>query len=283
MRRVTCLPTLEKQRARHFVNAVEAFADECTSAEPGELLNRLRQVKKTLRRTGLDNALNDGTAAEAFALVRELAGRTLTRRHYPCQLMGGWLILNGMLAEMDTGEGKTLTATLPAAIAAMAGIPVHVITTSDYLARRDAENLAPLYRVLGLSVGVVTDDMQTPAERRAAYACDITYTTNKQIGFDYLRDRAGGHTRSRLDRLLQRCGETMQQPVLRGLCFGIIDEADSVLIDEATTPLILARAVKNSPAPEHYGVALACAARLQQGRDYTQHDRRIDLTPHGRE
>ena len=130
----------------------------------------------------------DDLVARAFALVREVAERTLGERHFDVQLVGGRVLLGGMVAEMETGEGKTLTATLAACTAALAGIPVHVITVNDYLARRDAEWMGPVYRGLGLTVGVVVHGMEH-ADRRAAYASDVTYVTNKEVAFDYLRDR----------------------------------------------------------------------------------------------
>jgi preprotein translocase subunit SecA len=153
-------------------------------------------LRPDLRREGFA----DESVARAFALVREAAARTLGQRHFDVQLMGGWVLLHGMVAEMDTGEGKTLTATLPACTAALAGLPVHVVTVNDYLAARDAETMAPLYRLLGLSVGTVVSQMDS-ADRRSAYACDVTYCTNKQLVFDYLWDRItleGFSSRTRL-------------------------------------------------------------------------------------
>jgi preprotein translocase subunit SecA len=142
------------------------------------------ELKRQLRRTGFQIEI----AGRTFALVREVAHRKVAQRHFDVQLMGGWGLLQGKLVEMATGEGKTLTATLPACTAALAGVPVHVITVNDYLAKRDAEDMGPIYTFLGLSVGVVTQEM-SPDQRRAAYACDITYCTNKDLAFDYLRDR----------------------------------------------------------------------------------------------
>jgi len=209
--------------------------------------------------------------AQTFALIREYAGRTLGMQHFDCQLMGGWVIFHGMLAEMNTGEGKTLTASLPAATAALAGIPVHVVTVNDYLATRDAELMRPLYEALGLSVGIITEEA-TPAERKTAYRCDITYCTNKQLTFDYLKDRlvlGRGNGRiqlqvDRLDRDNSRHGELL----LRGLCFAIVDEADSVLIDEARTPLILSRAGDGKEEKQIFDDGLMIAAQLREGQDY---------------
>ncbi len=214
---------------------------------------------------------SEALIAHAFALVREKSGRVLGMRHFDCQLFGGWVIFHGMLAEMQTGEGKTLTASLPAATAALAGIPVHVVTVNDYLAERDARLMQPLYASLGLSVGVITE-RSSPAERRAAYAADITYCTNKQLTFDYLKDRlvlGRGNGRiqlqvDRLDRANARHGELL----LRGLCFAIVDEADSVLIDEARTPLILSRQADGKEEKEIFTDGLMIAAQLRPGKDF---------------
>jgi len=162
-------------------------------AEEGRTLSGLRddqlrkevvQLRERLRLEGFSNEL----VFRSFALVREVAHRTIGQRHYDVQVLGGWVLLNGCVAEMATGEGKTLTATLAAATAALAGVPVHLITVNDYLTARDAEEMGPIYQMLGLTVGVITHE-QSPVARRAAYACDVTYCTNKELVFDYLRDR----------------------------------------------------------------------------------------------
>jgi len=186
-------------------------------------------LRARLRRDGFCVA----AVAEAFALVREAGRRTLGLRHYDVQLAGGYAMLNGMVAEMDTGEGKTLTATLAATTAALAGIPVHVVTVNDYLAQRDTQNMGPLYRALGLTVGTIVHELQPP-QRKAAYDCDITYTSNKEIAFDYLRDRiALGIRPSSIAIKLRRVQGKQQGEgiVMRGLHFAIVDEADSVLVD----------------------------------------------------
>ncbi len=209
--------------------------------------------------------------ARSFALIREVSGRTLGMHHFDCQLMGGWVIFHGMLAEMCTGEGKTLTASLPAATAALSGIPVHVVTVNDYLAARDADLMRPLYTALDLSVGVITEGAD-PAQRRAAYACDITYCTNKQLVFDYLKDRlvlgrGSGRIQLQVDRL-DRENSRHNELLLRGLCFAIVDEADSVLIDEARTPLILSRTGDGKAEKQIYVDGLMIASRLCEGQDY---------------
>src|ERR1700682_2715064 len=159
----------------------------------------------------------------AFALVREAGRRFLNMRHFDVQLIGGIVLHEGKIPEMKTGEGKTLVATLPAVLNALAGRGVHIVTVNDYLARRDAEWMSPLYRALGLSVGVIVHDLDDD-QRRAAYGADITYGTNNEFGFDYLRDN--------MKYDLANC-------VQRGHHCAIVDEVDSILIDEARTPLII--------------------------------------------
>ncbi|WP_150288463.1 prepilin peptidase [Rhabdaerophilum calidifontis] len=227
-------------------------------------------------------------AGEAFALVREASGRVLGKRHHDVQLIGGYALLRGMLAEMNTGEGKTLTGTLAAISAALAGIPVHVVSVNDYLVRRDAEALGPLYAFFGLRVGIVVHG-QSPAERRAAYACDVTYCSNKELAFDYLRDRLAlgrtrGANRARLAALAGGEAAEAALPVMRGLHFAIIDEADSVLVDEARTPLILSRNLSSEEEARLYAEALALAGALREPEEYRLHraERRIELTPAGK-
>jgi len=242
----------------------------------------LGEQRMRLRRSGLvESAFPRG-----FALVREAARRTLGTPHYGVQLCGGRVMALGGLAEMETGEGKTLTATLPAALAALAGIPVHVITANDYLVERDAEAMMPLYSRLGLRVGTIVESEPERAVRRAAYACDITYVTNKQVAFDYLRDSIVGASDQRLARRLGLEGgvpsDDDSQPVLRGLCFGVVDEADSVLIDDACTPLILSRP-SASEDEETVRQALALATQLRRDTDYRVDRRRgvVELTAEG--
>jgi preprotein translocase subunit SecA len=188
---------------------------------------------------------------------------------------------------METGEGKTLTATLPATTAALAGIPVHIITVNDYLAERDAEHMGPLYAALGLSVGVVRQGMD-PDARRAAYACDVTYCTNKEVAFDYLKDRIVMWDRPTPMRLqLERLygpDSRANRLLMRGLCFGIVDEADSVLIDEARTPLIISADPRKSSGQNVYGLALGAAAGLTAGRDYylSESERIVEVNERGK-
>ncbi|MDX2494933.1 MAG: prepilin peptidase [Desulfuromusa sp.] len=232
---------------------------------------QLDQLLLQLRRNLRSQGLTDQLCIHSFALIRELASRTLQQRHYDVQLIGGWVMLHGQLAEMETGEGKTLAATLAAATAALAGIPVHVITVNEYLVKRDAASMGPLYRALGLTVGAVTNEMP-PEQRREGYACDITYCSNKQVAFDYLRDRLLlGNERSQLRLQLESAytdNNRIGQFLLRGLCFAIVDEADSVLIDEARTPLILTRNVDSSAEHIVYRQALELARQLERNGDF---------------
>jgi len=224
-------------------------------------------LRKQLFYSGWSNTL----AIQAFAVVREMSDRVLGMRHYDAQLLAGWVMHNGQLAEMQTGEGKTLTATLPASVAAFSGVPVHIVTANDYLATRDAELMRPLYDALGLTVGVVDEAMNFNA-RQAAYACDITYCSNKQICFDYLRDRVErGLSSSQLHLNIERLyDERSNKLMLRGLCFAIVDEADSVLIDDASTPLILSREIMNDKVNHAiFRQALSLADQLLVEEDYS--------------
>ena len=246
----------------------------------------LRGCIPYLRRLLAQDGFSEEVVAQCFAVIREAASRTLDRRHYDVQLMGGWVLLQGMVAEMQTGEGKTLVATLPACTAALAGLPVHVVTVNDYLAERDAETSAPLYEFLGLSVGHVISSMEKP-DRQAAYRCDITYCTNSQLVFDYLWDRItleGRDDRRRL-QLEKLAGEPDRRDelLLRGLHFAIVDEADSVLVDEARTPLIISQKTNDKLEEEIYRTAVELARELERGRDFEidEKNRQVDWLPEG--
>ena len=219
------------------------------------------ELRLLLRREGL----RPGIIARAFSLVREVARRTMGQRHYDVQIIGGWVLLSGMLAEMETGEGKTLTATLPACTMALAGWPVHIVTVNDYLAKRDASLMRPIYEALGLRVGLIVPGME-PKARRDAYAADVTYCTNKELVFDYLKDRlALGGQSGRLQLTLERLYRDqprIDQLVLRGLYYAIVDEADSVLVDEARTPLIIAGQESTKEQQDLYREALALSKQL---------------------
>jgi preprotein translocase subunit SecA len=279
-----------RQRLRSRGRGFEAFIARVNAASSGldglsdqELNWRTRELRRRMYSEGLKDAL----VAEAFALVREVAGRRLGMRHYDVQLFGGRVMLEGMIAEMETGEGKTMTATLPACAAALAGIPVHVVTVNDFLVTRDAEWMGPIYRAFGLSVGTIVEGMGLE-ERRKAYACDITYCSNKQLAFDYLKDRLllGQENRP---LHLQIEGLHKERPrssrlLLRGLCFAIVDEADSVLIDEARTPLIISNKGDNRQEETYYREAIVIARQLESPRDFTirARDRQIELTDFGK-
>jgi preprotein translocase subunit SecA len=244
--------------------------------------NAVTELRGRLLREGANEAL----VARAFALVREAAWRTLGQRHYDAQLVGGRILLGGMVAEMETGEGKTLTATLPACTFALLGIPVHVVTVNDYLAGRDAGWMGPIYRMLGLNVGVIVHGLD-PDARRRAYASDVTYCSNKELVFDYLRDRMAQGARPTMIHLkLQRLYdlEPRSRAVVRGLYCAIVDEADSVLVDEARTPLIISGHGGAVPQREIYQTALYLAGQLALERDFTidREERTIRLTERGR-
>jgi len=259
-----------KARRAEFVRAV----DHHGAALRGRSDAKIRAHVQGLRHRFAVRGLADELLAPAFALVREVARRTLGMAHYDVQILGGWVMAQGMLAEMDTGEGKTLTATLPAATAALAGIPVHVVSVNDYLVERDAQEMRPVYEALGLSVGTVIEREPEAPARRAAYACDITYATAKLIAFDYLRDGLErGHRRQASVRLgdLDRTQAAGNGLLLRGLCFAIVDEADSVLVDEARTPLILSGSTGSAGSAEQaktYRTALRLAGQLEEGIHY---------------
>src|ERR1700680_4823978 len=209
----------ELKRLRPIVADVNAF-EPATSALSDE---QLRGKTAEFRQRVANGDTLDELLPEAFAVVREAGRRVLNMRHFDVQLIGGAVLHKGRIAEMKTGEGKTLVATLPAYLNALEGKGVHLVTVNDYLARRDAAWMGPIYRLLGLSVGVIVHDLSDD-ERRAAYGCDLTYGTNNEFGFDYLRDN--------MKFELKDC-------VQRGHYYAIVDEVDSILIDEARTPLII--------------------------------------------
>jgi preprotein translocase subunit SecA len=267
-----------------ITRGIHHFNQQLEGLDTVDLADKTNNLRRQLHQQGLTNDL----IRQAFALVRETAGRTINMRHFDCQLMGGWIMIHGGFAEMETGEGKTLTATLAAATAALAGIPVHIITVNDYLVTRDAGQMGPIYQALGLSVGTVTSSMDSAA-RRSGYACDITYCTNKQLAFDYLRDRILlGNDQGRLRLQLEQLHDDNARShrlFLRGLCFAIIDEADSVLIDEARTPLIISRQRDSAEEEQTYLQAMEFAKSLEKGVDFTvtREEHRVHLLERGSE
>lgn len=276
------LPRLHQARLKRIVSAVNRAGPALAAMDDAGLRKAARTLRLRLRRLGF----RDDVVADSFALVREVAEREVGLRHYDVQLQGGYGLLKGMAVEMDTGEGKTLTATLAAGTAALAGVPVHIVTVNDYLAARDAETMGPVYRALGLKVGTIVHGI-APPERRAAYACDVTYAGNKEIAFDYLRDRLAlgrraQNLRLKLERLQGR-GERLDRVVMRGLHFAIVDEADSVLIDEARTPLIISGETDASDEREWAEASMRLSDELAPDSDYRvlKDERRIELTDAG--
>ncbi|MGF1470501.1 MAG: preprotein translocase subunit SecA [Rubrobacteraceae bacterium] len=241
-RQVEAVTALEPQ--------VEKLSDEQLRAMTDEFRGRLENGET------LEDILD-----EAFAVVREVSKRTLGMRPFDVQVMGGIVLHGGNIAEMKTGEGKTLAATMPVYLNALSGKGAHVVTVNDYLARRDAEWMGPIYEFLGLTVGVVQDGLDFE-ERRVAYNADITYGTNAQFGFDYLRDNLS---------------TSMEQLVQRDLNFAIVDEVDSILVDEARTPLIIS-GVPESAADVYYRFA-AIVPRLKAGEDYEVDEKKRQVAP----
>ena len=228
-----------------IVEKVESYRDSMMALSDEELRNKTKEYKKRYA----DGETLDDLLPEAYATVREAGRRVLGMEHYRVQIIGGIILHQGRIAEMKTGEGKTLVSTLPAYLNALAGKGVHVVTVNDYLAKRDAEWMGAIHEFLGLTVGVVLNDMEK-AERRAAYNCDITYVTNNELGFDYLRD----------NMVIYK-----EQLVLRDLYFAIIDEVDSVLIDEARTPLIISG--QSGKSTKLYEVCDILANQMKRGED----------------
>lgn len=233
----------ELKRIYPIVDRIEAFGPDMEALTDDELREKTREFKKRL---GEGETLDD-ILPEAYAVVREAAYRSLGMRHYRVQLIGGIILHQGRIAEMKTGEGKTLVSTLPAYLNALEGKGVHIVTVNDYLAKRDAEWMGKVHEFLGLTVGVVLNGMDN-TERRAAYNCDITYVTNNELGFDYLRD----------NMVIYK-----EQLVQRGLHFAIIDEVDSVLIDEARTPLIISG--QSGKSTRLYELCDVLAKQLERG------------------
>ncbi len=239
---------------------INGYADEYAALSDEDLANKTNIFKERLA----DGETLDDILPEAFATVREASTRLLGMRHFDVQLMGGAVLHQGRIAEMKTGEGKTLVATLPVYLNALTGKGVHVITVNDYLATRDAEQLSPLYEFLGLSVGLIVHGL-TYEERREAYNCDVTYGTNNEFGFDYLRDNMVMH---------------VENMVQRPLNYAIVDEVDSILIDEARTPLIISGPV--AKAKDLY-TPMAQVVRKLREEDYTFDEKlkTVSLTDEG--
>ncbi|MFP3944029.1 MAG: DEAD/DEAH box helicase, partial [Alphaproteobacteria bacterium] len=247
---------------RGRVEAINGLEAEIEALSDGELKARTDVFKERLAQgDSLDDIL-----VEAFATVREAAKRTLGQRHFDVQLIGGMVLHEGMIAEMKTGEGKTLVATLAVYLNALTGRGVHVVTVNDYLAKRDAEWMGQIYRFLGLKVGCIVHGL-SDAQRREAYAADVTYGTNNEYGFDYLRD----NMKYSLDEMVQR-----------GHAYAIVDEVDSILIDEARTPLIISGPTEDQT--EFYRVIDTLIPRLEEDHyEIDEKQRTVVLTEEGNE
>ncbi len=237
----------EVKKLNKVVDYINSLEPEVAKLSDEELQAKTPEFKERLANgESLDDIL-----PEAFAVVREASKRVLNMRHFDVQLIGGMVLHSGRIAEMRTGEGKTLVATAPAYLNALAGNGVHVITVNDYLARRDSEWMGRLYGFLGLSTGLIVHGLSYE-EKKAAYAADITYGTNNEFGFDYLRD----------NMVMSK-----EQMVQRELNYAIIDEVDSILIDEARTPLIISG--QSDKATELYFVMSKLVPKLKKDDDYT--------------
>ncbi|MDF5725700.1 MAG: preprotein translocase subunit SecA [Rhizonema sp. PD37] len=234
------------KRYQHYITDINLFEEQVKALSDDELKGKTAEFKQRLSKgETLDDIL-----PEAFAVVRESGRRVLGLRHFDVQMLGGVILHTGQIAEMKTGEGKTLVATLPSYLNALTGKGVHVITVNDYLARRDAEWMGQVHRFLGLTVGLIQQTM-TPAERQKNYGCDITYVTNSEVGFDYLRDNMATDIKDVVQRPFNYC---------------VIDEVDSILVDEARTPLIISGQVER-PTEKYLKVA-EMAARLKKDEHY---------------
>jgi preprotein translocase subunit SecA len=237
----------EVARVRRTAVAVNALESAMAALSDEELRNKTVEFRERLANgEALDTML-----PETFAVVREASKRTLGMRHFDVQIMGGQVLYEGRIAEMKTGEGKTLVATLPVYARALESRGVTVVTVNDYLARRDAEWMSPIYEALGLTVGIIQHDLD-PVQRRAAYNCDVTYVTNNEVGFDYLRDNMAWQ---------------VEDLVQRDLYFALVDEVDSILVDEARTPLIISGPSQESG--ELYVKFAQIIPRLKKGEDFT--------------
>ena len=230
----------ELKRLYPIADKIEAMSDEYAALTDEQLRAKTDEFKQRYA----DGESLDNLLPEAFATAREAAWRVLGMKPFRVQLIGGIVLHQGRIAEMKTGEGKTLVAVLPAYLNALTGEGVHIVTVNDYLARRDSEWMGKVYRFLGLSVGLIVHDMSS-AERQQAYAADVTYGTNNEMGFDYLRDNMAIYK---------------SQMVQRGHAFAIVDEVDSILIDEARTPLIISG--QGDESTDLYRQAEDFAARL---------------------
>src|SRR4028119_689861 len=246
--------TRKLKRFQPYVADVNVLEDEIKALSDEQLKGKTAEFKQRLEKATTAREredLLDEILPEAFAVVREAGRRVLGMRHFDVQLLGGIVLHKGQIAEMKTGEGKTLVSTLPAYLNALSGKGVHIVTVNDYLARRDAEWMGQVHRFLGLSVGLIQSGMG-PAERQRNYACDITYATNSELGFDYLRDNMA---------------TTSEEVVQRPFNYCVIDEVDSVLVDEARTPLIISGQVERPTEKYMKAAEIAAALTKKENED----------------
>ncbi|MBQ8690685.1 MAG: DEAD/DEAH box helicase, partial [Phascolarctobacterium sp.] len=247
----------ELKQIRVIVDKINSLEKSMESLSSANLAAKTSEFKVRLQKgETLDDLL-----PEAFAVVREASRRVTGMRHFDVQMIGGVVLHRGKIAEMRTGEGKTLVATLPVYLNALTGKGVHVVTVNDYLAKRDSEDMGRIYKFLGLSVGLIVHDMN-PHERRAAYMADVTYGTNNEFGFDYLRDNMVVN---------------VDQMVQRELNYCIVDEVDSILIDEARTPLIISGPGEKST--DLYRILAQVAGSMSEGEDYTVDEKTKQVAP----
>lgn len=275
------------RRLKPILRAVHRHSKAFENLDDDGLRAHARSLRINLRRVLQSDTPRAADLGPSFALVREVAFRTLGMRHYDVQILGAFAMMQGQIAEMRTGEGKTLCATLASVTMALGGIPVHVITVNDYLAERDAEMLQPLYAFLGLDVGVILEG-QSETERQQIYKRAIVHGANKEIAFDYLRDRMvlrrqPGNLRRKIERITD---PQISSPLrMNGLHFALIDEADSVLVDEARTPLVISGAVSQGQAQDTtmFVDAMTAAKVLQEGPDYKvlANERRVVVSNKG--
>jgi len=275
-------------RCASYLPRITALEDDLKKLSEHDL----RKTSLGLRYRARSGETLEKLLVEAFALVREAGRRTIGMRHFDVQLVGGAAMHHRSIIEMQTGEGKTLTATLPMYLAALDGKGAHLATVNDYLARRDAEWMQPLYQALGMKVGVI-QSQQPQAERRKAYACDVTYGTANEMGFDFLRDRLllrslDSGSKDLFGQMLGVSGnEGQDSPVQRNLSFMLVDEADSILIDEARTPLIISALPgedeKIAAEAYHWAAEIKSDFTEHEDFDYDHDDRTIELTLEGRQ
>ena len=250
------------RQLQELVNPINDLGDEMASLSDEALRAKTAEFRQRLQ----EGETLDDLLIEAFAVVREASTRVLGQRHYDVQLMGGMALHFGWIAEMKTGEGKTLVSTLPVYLNALEGHGVHVVTVNDYLAARDAEWMGRLHRWLGLTVGRVGPDIEDPEAKRAAYLADVTYGTNTEFGFDYLRDNMA---------------RSLEHMVQRGHHFAIVDEVDSILIDEARTPLIISGAAAETTRLYYQFSAIAKSLTRDRDYDVDEEKRTVLLTESG--